>query len=159
VLPLANRNDKQMVNVTPFFNALIQKRRYKQQENSRANGDKDHRSWLWPSHSSLLSRVSQRQRTLVGFLMAGLLFYGVFWLAYQQIDENLYVNRDDAIITVSHGRNFVEYGSIGVNPSGERVEGYSSPLQFLIFSGTYALTHLHYDLYFRIIAGLSAFIM
>ncbi|MCF6283929.1 MAG: hypothetical protein L3K26_01875 [Candidatus Hydrogenedentes bacterium] len=127
MMSLLNRNDKQMVNVTPFF--------------------------------SLISRVSQRQRTRVGFLIAGLLFYGVFWLGYRQIDENLYINRDDAIITVSHARNFVEYGSIGVNPSGERVEGYSSPLQFWTFSGAYALTRLHYDLYFRIVAGLSAFVM
>lgn len=97
--------------------------------------------------------------TLACCLLAGLLFQGVFWLAYRQIDDNLYANRDDAIITASHARNWVEYGSIGVNPSGERVEGFSSPLQLLLFSGAYALTHVSYGRYFLIVTYLSAIAM
>jgi hypothetical protein len=41
--------------------------------------------------------------------------------------------RDDAVITLSHAHNFVKFGSIGVSP-GDRVEGFSSPLQFIVSS-------------------------
>ena len=106
-----------------------------------------------------ITLLSPRQRTTIGLFLSGVLFFGVFWWSYGQLDEDLYVNRDDGIITVSHARNFVEFGSIGVNPSGERVEGYSSPLQFVIFSVVYAVFHNHYDGYFLIVAGVSAFFM
>lgn len=109
------------------------------------------------SRSNEESAPPSRWRLVLGCLLAALVFYSVFWVGYRQIDSDLYRNRDDGIITVSHARNLVEYGSIGVNPSGERVEGYSSPLQLLLFSATYALTEMHYDFYFRLVASFSAF--
>lgn len=99
-----------------------------------------------------------KKRVVPWCLLAGVLFYIVFLIVYRQIDSELYRNRDDGIITVSHARNLVEYGSIGVNPSGERVEGYSSPLQLLLFSGAYKTTGIEYDLYFRLVASLSVFV-
>ncbi len=105
-----------------------------------------------------LSDVSTK-RTLLWCLLAALVFYGVFWSAYRSIDDELYRNRDDGIITVSHARNWVDYGTISVNPSGERVEGFSSPLQFLLFSGAYKITGMHYDLYFRLVTSAAALVM
>ena len=37
------------------------------------------------------------------------------------------------MITLSHAQNFVQFGTIGVSP-GDRVEGFSSPLQFILSS-------------------------
>lgn len=109
--------------------------------------------------------VSRRSRAVaavidvLGAVLGGVLFLGVFGLAYNGIDPDLYRNRDDAIITVSHARNLVEYGVIGINPAGERVEGFSSPLQFLIFAPLYAALGLHYDPYFVCVAAVSIFLM
>ncbi len=102
--------------------------------------------------------ASPKKHLLWG-LLAGLVFYSVFWMGYRSIDEDLFRNRDDGIITVSHARNWVDFGSIGVNPSGERVEGFSSPLQFLLFAGAYKATGIHYDLYFRLVTSATALLI
>ncbi|MEY4575806.1 MAG: hypothetical protein RL701_509, partial [Pseudomonadota bacterium] len=52
--------------------------------------------------------------------------------------------RDDAVITLSHAKNLVEYGAIGVDAAGARVEGFSAPLQFWIFAVVYAVTRCGY---------------
>jgi hypothetical protein len=51
--------------------------------------------------------------------------------------------RDDAVITLSHAQNLVQFGTIGVSP-GDRVEGFSSPLQFLFSSAYFWLTEGSY---------------
>ena len=66
------------------------------------------------------------------FSLGGFVFLVVFACAYSLIDESLYAVRDDGVITLSHARNLIENGFIGVGPSGERVEGYSTPLQFAL---------------------------
>lgn len=53
--------------------------------------------------------------------------------------------RDDGVITFSHAKNWVEYGFIGVNPSGERLEGYSAPIQFFSFVIAYLAGHISYE--------------
>lgn len=60
---------------------------------------------------------------------AGLLL----WWRLVSVPSSWWMARDDAVITLSHARNLVQSGSIGVSP-GDRVEGYSSPLQFLLAS-------------------------
>lgn len=107
----------------------------------------------------LPTHCAQRHSGLAGYLLAGSLFVAIFWVGYRSIDGGLYLNRDDGIITVSHARNLIEYGSVGVNPSGDRVEGYSSPLQFLFFAALYALTGMHYSGYFLAVTYLSAFVL
>ena len=71
-------------------------------------------------------------RTLVQLVIGGIIFCLVFYIRYSFIDPSLYAVRDDGVITMSHAKNLVDYGFIGVNPSGERVEGYSAPVQFLL---------------------------
>lgn len=54
--------------------------------------------------------------------------------------------RDDAVITLSHSQNLVRYGTIGVSP-GDRVEAFSSPLQFLLSSLFFWITKAGYELF------------
>ncbi|MBW2525913.1 MAG: hypothetical protein JRI23_17150, partial [Deltaproteobacteria bacterium] len=70
---------------------------------------------------------------------AALLLPTALWLRYGQIPGSFYLLRDDGVITFSHARNLVEYGAIGVDPSGARVEGFSSPLHFGIYLVAYGL--------------------
>lgn len=111
-----------------------------------------------PSGDAVAGAAADIERSLLkdlaGAALAGLIFLAIFAWAYRGIDPDDYRNRDDGIITVSHARNFVEYGSVGVNPAGERVEGFSSPLQFLLFTPLYAAIGLHYSGYFLAVAGI-----
>lgn len=59
------------------------------------------------------------------------------WLRLRNIPTEWWRWRDDAVITLSHARNLAEYGSIGVSPGIDRVEGFSAPLQFLVATAYY----------------------
>lgn len=61
------------------------------------------------------------------------------------VPERFWRWRDDAVITLSHARNMVDFGTIGVSPGGSRVEGFSSPLQFFLSSVYFRLTHGGYE--------------
>lgn len=54
--------------------------------------------------------------------------------------------RDDAVITLSHSQNLIRFGTIGVSP-GDRVEAFSSPLQFLLSSLFFWITKAGYEWY------------
>ena len=71
-------------------------------------------------------------------LCGALLFVFFFFLGYEKIPVHFYRYRDDGVITLSHARNWVDFGFIGVNPSGERVEATSAPLQMLLYALAYA---------------------
>ena len=77
-------------------------------------------------------------------LLGGLFFWLAFQFIYSQLNSDWYVLRDDAVITFSHAKNWFDFGFIGVSPSGERVEGYSAPVQFFIFALAYALGHISF---------------
>ena len=77
-------------------------------------------------------------------LAGGLIFLSIFHWQYSGIPKGLYEVRDDGVITLSHGRNLVEYGFIGVNPSGERVEGTSAPVQMFVYAAAYAVSGVDY---------------
>jgi hypothetical protein len=80
---------------------------------------------------------------------AALLFLAVFRASLARVPAANYAERDDALITLSHARNLVEYGFVGVSPSGERVEGFSAPLQFLVAGAIYAIRPFDYHAFFR----------
>jgi hypothetical protein len=80
---------------------------------------------------------------LIAGMLGGALFLYVFG-HYAPLPKDAYSYRDDAVITLSHARNLIDYGSIGVDPAGARVEGFSTPLQFWLFALAYALTHCGY---------------
>ena len=77
-------------------------------------------------------------------LAGGLIFLAAFQWRYSNIPNNFYEARDDGVITMSHGRNLVDYGFIGVSPSGERVEGTSAPVQMFAYAAVYAATGIYY---------------
>lgn len=98
-------------------------------------------------NNAALFIASSAKRIFVKFslpMMGAIVFVTIFSWVYSGIDANLYQFRDDGVITMSHARNWVEYGFIGVNPSGDRVEGFSSPLQFLLFALAYAIAGVSY---------------
>jgi hypothetical protein len=87
---------------------------------------------------------------ITGSLVAGALsFLLIFQHHLAAIPRDNYAARDDALITLSHARNLVEYGFIGVAPSGERIEGFSAPLQFWLAAALYKLTPFDYAPFFR----------
>ena len=76
-------------------------------------------------------------------LMGGIIFVSVFlFLGFTKYGMDNYFARDDGLITLSHGKNLADYGFIGINPSGERVEGYSAPVQFFIYYFLYLVTRI-----------------
>lgn len=77
-------------------------------------------------------------------LAGGLVFLAVLGVAYSRIESINYEYRDDGVITMSHAKNLIDHGHIGVNPSGERVEGFSAPVQFWTYSLVYALFGTHF---------------
>ena len=83
---------------------------------------------------------ADRYRSLLLGAIGGLIFVAIFALAYRQLDPAHYAHRDDGVITLSHARNLVDHGFIGVEPSGQRVEGFSAPLQFWVYTVVYSIT-------------------
>ena len=104
-------------------------------------------------------RAAAVSRTLQLFLIGGVIFSALSFWSYSAIDGNLYQVRDDGVITMSHARNWVDYGFIGVNPSGGRVEGYSAPVQFLVYAIAYRLSGLSYDTYAAAQTVIATFLL
>ena len=77
-------------------------------------------------------------------LLGGVIFTIIFYIAYRLIPADFYQYRDDGLITLSHAKNWIDFGFIGVNPSGERLEGYSAPVQFFLFALSYFLLSVTY---------------
>lgn len=73
--------------------------------------------------------------TSAAIVAAGSLIWSLpFLVRLASTNERWWIARDDGVITLSHARNFVEFGTIGVSPGGDRVEGFSSPLHFVVAS-------------------------
>ena len=109
--------------------------------------------------SSKLPIVGPKWQTLIASCLGGLLFVLVFQWEYSGINGALYQVRDDAVITMSHARNLVDYGFIGVNPSGGRVEGYSTPAQFFLYAAAYAVTGVGYAAYSSVQTVVATFLL
>ena len=71
----------------------------------------------------------------------------IYALGFARIPLDFFTDRDDAVISFSHAVNLVDYGFIGVSPSGERVEGYSTPLHFILYLIFYFLFKIDYAPY------------
>lgn len=80
-------------------------------------------------------------------ILGGLIFLACFNAAYSQINPDWFLLRDDGVITFSHAKNLVNYGFIGVNPSGERLEGFSAPIQFFVFAIAYFFGAISYEVF------------
>ena len=81
-------------------------------------------------------------------ILSGLIYLAVFYLfGYSNIAPSDYIDRDDGLISFSHAVNWKDYGFIGVSPSGERVEGYSTPVHFFLYFIFYSLFQVGYSTY------------
>jgi hypothetical protein len=98
------------------------------------------------------------QRWLLVGIASGGLFLAIF-AACSPLHKDAYAYRDDAVITLSHARNFVDYGSIGVDASGARVEGFSTPLQFWVFVIAYAATHCGFERFLDWQVAICSFLL
>lgn len=78
--------------------------------------------------------MQHRSRNLAAFVSGAAIWSVLAAVRLSFAETGMWRWRDDAVITLSHARNLVEFGSIGVNPTGERVEGFSAPLQLLVSS-------------------------
>ena len=104
-------------------------------------------------------RRAAASRTLQLFLLGGLIFLLFFYWRYANIPDTLYQTRDDGVITMSHARNLIDYGFIGVNPSGERVEGYSAAAQFWAYAAAYAITGVDYHTFAAAQTAICTFLL
>ena len=95
-------------------------------------------------------RDNQQQSFLLRSVLGGVLFCFVFAFALHDVPLEWYHNRDDALITLSHAKNWVDYGFIGVNPSGGMVEGFSAPLPFLLYTISYGLFGIDFSTHLEI---------
>ena len=102
-----------------------------------------YRRSITPAYSRFLGDTSYS-------VFCGLVFVAIFYAAYSFIPVDFYEARDDGVITLSHAKNWVDYGFIGLNPSGERVEGYSAPVQFFLYTIVYGLLRVPYDLFAKV---------
>jgi len=71
----------------------------------------------------------------------------IFLWGYSRIPDNYYQYRDDGVITMSSARNLIDFGFIGVSPSGPIVEVSSSPMQFFTYALAYLMTGVDYSSY------------
>ena len=116
--------------------------------------------WLGNAGTVVERRLPSGPRTTACLsLFGGLAFLFFFCSAYAGIPESHYHARDDGVITMSHGRNWIDHGFIGINPSGERVEGYSSPAQFLLYTGAYALGSVGYGAFATAQTAVGTFLL
>lgn len=84
--------------------------------------------------------------TLAAVATCGALLWGlVVAIRLGQVPLGWWRWRDDAVITLSHAKNLVDHGTIGLSPGGNRVEGYSSPLQFIIACVFFFVTGAGYE--------------
>lgn len=99
------------------------------------------------NHAMRISKIKSLTVRWTTPLTGGLIFLVIFHYGYSTIDPDYYTLRDDGIITLSHARNLVDYGFIGVGPSGEKVEGYSAPVQFFVYALAYFTLNLGFSNY------------
>ena len=92
-------------------------------------------------------------------VVSTLCFTAILLLSYGLHDPTQYQYRDDGVITMSVGRNLIDFGFLGVSPSGPRVEASSSPLQTFVYAGAYALTGLNYSTYSWLQTSVATFVV
>lgn len=103
--------------------------------------------------------ASPRLLHAFGAALAGAAFTGIFEHSISAVSTHLYQYRDDGIITLSHAKNLVDFGHVGVSPSGERLEGYSAPLQFLAYLFVYLCTGAGFEAYINLQTTCATFVM
>lgn len=100
--------------------------------------------------SSSHATVSLKKLSPIIFgIIGGVIFLSFYLFFLSKVPPVFYQARDDGVITLSHARNLAEYGTISINPSGERVEGFSAPLEFWLYYVVYRVNPVSYKTYSR----------
>lgn len=103
-------------------------------------------------------RVDPTTHLLAGVLGPALAVAGVWGMAFairlMTTPPGWWTWRDDAVITLSHARNWAEFGTFGVSP-GDRSEGFSSPLHALLTAGLYRMSSIGYEATTMLILAVS----
>ena len=92
-------------------------------------------------------------------ILGGVVFVVIFYYGYSSINSDWYEYRDDGVITMSHGKNLVDYGFIGVSPSGPKVEGHSAPVEFFVYTFLYKIFGITYATYSNLQTYLCTFLL
>jgi hypothetical protein len=104
-------------------------------------------------------RIGRRMRrtALVPVVLGAAVWLLLYRLRLGSVPTEWWFARDDAVITMSHAKNFADFGTIGVSPV-DRVEGFSSPLQFVVAAVVFALSSGGYGLFSRLllVGGVAA---
>lgn len=87
--------------------------------------------------------------------LGAIIWAGLFWIRLFRIPPEWWRWRDDAVITLSHAKNLADYGSIGVSPGADRVEGFSAPLQFVISAIFFWITDAGYAVFLTLQVGIG----
>ena len=113
-----------------------------------------------PPHRTPLGAAAARPSNATWLsLLGGTLFLAIFGWAYDALPYETYAVRDDGVITMSHAVNWVDYGFIGINPSGPRVEGTSAPVEFFLYAGLYRFFGIRYDTYANLQTLVASFLL
>jgi len=110
-------------------------------------------SWITP----LLNRIKSPK--FIFGCIGGLIFLGIFYLQYDKMDPGSYQYRDDGVITMSHAKNLVDHGHIGVEPSGKRLEGFSTPFQFWLYAAVYQFSGMDWETFSDLQTLLCTFLL
>jgi hypothetical protein len=78
----------------------------------------------------------------------------LFQLRLSRLPKQWWFARDDAVITLSHAKNLAEFGTIGVSP-GDRVEGFSSPLHFIVATVVFRIVPMGYEMFCTLFLGTT----
>lgn len=77
-------------------------------------------------------------------LVTTLIWGAAFAIRLATVPATWWQWRDDAVITLSHSLNWVQFGTVGVS-AGDRSEGFSSPLHGLVAALLYAVAPIGYE--------------
>lgn len=90
----------------------------------------------------------------IASLLTSVVWLAAFAVRLSTIPGTWWQWRDDAVITLSHSLNWVQFGSVGVS-AGDRSEGFSSPLQGLVAAVLYAVAPMGYQSTTMLLLALS----
>jgi len=98
---------------------------------------------------------SRRFSWLYAWVGGGFAWLLLFSLRLSSVPSSWWRARDDAVITLSAALNLAHYGSIGASPGGNRVEDFSTPLQFALALAVFKIKPTSYQVFLEWQVALS----
>jgi hypothetical protein len=76
-------------------------------------------------------QIYRKTQDSKNFIALFVVFFSALWFRLIAANRENWEFRDDSVIHLSHARNFVQFGSIGLSP-GDKTEALSSPLNYAL---------------------------